>query len=32
MFQIDLNGDFKEEPDLQSRCSLTLFEPLMPGF
>ena len=31
MFQIDLNSDLKEEPDLKSRCCFTLFEPVMPG-
>ena len=32
MFQIDLNSDLKEEPDLKSRWSFTLFEPVMPGY
>ena len=32
MFQIDLNSDLKEEPDLKSRCWFTLFELVMPGF
>ena len=32
MFQIDLNSDLKEEPDLKSRCCFTLFEPVMPGY
>ena len=30
MFQIDLNSDLKEEPDLKSRCWFTLFEPVIP--
>ena len=32
MFQIDLSSDLKEEPDLKSRCWLTLFGPIMQGF
>ena len=32
MFQIDLNSDLKEEPDLKSRCCFTLFELVMPGY
>ena len=31
MFQIDLNRDLKEEPDLKSRCCFALFEPAMSG-
>ena len=31
LFQIDLNSDLKEEPDLKSRCWFTLFEPVIPG-
>ena len=31
MFPIDLNSDLKEGPDLKSRCSLALLEPIMPG-
>ena len=31
MFQINLNSDLKEEPDLKSRCWFTLFEAVMPG-
>ena len=31
MFQIDLNSDLKEEPDLRSVCCFTLFGPVMPG-
>ena len=32
IFQIDLNIDLKEEPDLRSRCWFTLFGPAMQGF
>ena len=32
MFQIDLNSDLKEEPDLKSRCWFTLFGPVMQRF
>ena len=32
MFQIDLDSDLKEEPDLKSRCSFTLFEPVLLGY
>ena len=32
MFQINLNSDLKEEPDLKSRCCFTLFELVMPGY
>ena len=32
MFQIDLNSDLKEEPDLKSRCYSTLLESVMSGF
>lgn len=31
MLQIDLNGDLEEEPDLESWCCFTLFEPLILG-
>ena len=31
MFLIDLNSDLKEEPDLDSSCCFTLFEPVMAG-
>ena len=31
MFQIDLNNDLKEEPDLKCRCCFTLIEPVMLG-
>ena len=31
MFQIDLNSDLKEEPDLNGKCWFTLFELVMPG-
>ena len=32
MFQIDLKCDLKQEPDLKSKCRLTLPEPVMPTF
>ena len=32
MFQIDLDSDLKEEPDLKSRCWFTLFQPVMQGY
>ena len=32
MFQIDLNSDLKEEPDLKSKCCFTLFEPVIPRY
>ena len=31
MFQIDLNSDLKEEPDLKRRCCFMSFESVMPG-
>ena len=31
MFQIDLNSDLKEEPNLKSKCWFKLFEPVMQG-
>ena len=31
MFEIDLNSDLQEKPDLNNRCYLTLTEPVMPG-
>ena len=31
MFQIDLNSDLKEEPDLRRRRCFILFESVMPG-
>ena len=31
MFQIDLDSDLREEPDLMSRCWFTLFGPVMQG-
>ena len=31
MFQIDLDSDLKEEPDLKGRCWFTLFRPVMKG-
>ena len=32
MFEIDLNSNLKEEPDLKDRCCFTLFEMVMPGY
>ena len=29
MFQIDLDSDLKEQPDLKSKCWFTLFGPVM---
>ena len=31
MFQIDLESDLNEEPDLKSRCRFTLFGTVMLG-
>ena len=31
MFQIDLDSDLREEPDLKSRFWFTLFGPVMQG-
>ena len=31
IFQIDLNSDLKKEPDLKSKCSFKLLEPVMLG-
>ena len=31
MFQIDLDSDLKEEPDLKDRGWFTLFGPVMQG-
>ena len=31
MFQIDLNNDLREEPDLKSRCLFTYIKQVMPG-
>ena len=31
IFQIDLNSDLKEEPELKNRCWFTLFEPVIAG-
>ena len=31
MFQIDLNSDLQEEPDLKSTFRLTLIGPVMQG-
>ena len=31
MFQVDLNSDLKEGPDLKSQGCFTLLEPLMTG-
>ena len=30
MFQIDLDSDLKEKPDLKSRCWFTQFGPVIP--
>ena len=31
MFQIDLDSDLKDEPDLKSRCWFTIFGQVMQG-
>ena len=31
IFQVDLNNDIREEPDLKSGYWFTLFEPVMAG-